>query len=388
MPDVRLTVNGREYAGWTDVIITRGIEAIAGTFSLKVSDRWQEATPWPIAPEDECTVAVDRTTLITGYVDSRVLGLQTGGHSLQVSGRDKAAALVDNSAVLSHWEFSNIGVLEFCQKVAAPFGVGVSLQDGITDIAISTTPRGVRSKGRAGGAPTSVGSAGKSSSMTIGKPIAQLKINPGESAFEAIEDACRMAGVLAVSDGFGNIVLTRGGGRLRATTELVEGQNILSAEATFDATKRYRTYIVSGQSQGSDETSGLAAASVKGTAEDAGVTRAARVLLIRPERGCTLAFARQRAAWEATVRKARAMTATVTVQGWTQSAGALWPINTLVGVRCPRLGLADDMLITEATYRISSESGTTTELKVVDKDAFIPEPVLKPSGRGSGLRFD
>lgn len=381
MPDVRLEVNGREYGGWTSVQVSRGIEAIAGSFELEVSERWDGQTaPWPIRDEDACVVSVGGIPLITGYVDARTHSYDTSSHQLSVSGRDKAGALVDCSAVLTQWEFANTPVLDLCTKLGAPFGVTFSLQDGLRDPAISTKAP-TTTPPRHGGAPASVGSAGKSSSLKIGSPNAKLAINPGESSFDVIDRACRMVGLLPVSDGLGGVVLTRAGGA-RATTALVEGQNILQATASYDGSKRYRTYIVSGQAAGSDELFGPPAAAVKGEAQDQGVTRASRVLLVRPEGAVTLAFAKQRAAWEATVRRARSVVASVTVQGWHQADGTLWPINALVTLRSPKLGIDGPQLITQTTFALSANSGTTTQLTLVDPNAFIPEPLLIDSGAG------
>jgi len=378
MPDVRLTVNGLEYRGWTDVRVTRGIEFIAGSFALSVSERWGgQDVAWPILEGDECTLTIDEEVLITGYVDLRQLSYDADAHRLSVSGRDKAGDLVDCSAVLKQWEFHSLPLLDVCQRLAEPFGITVTLQAGLDDRAVSTT-----GKTKSGGSPTGVGSAGKSSSMTLSQPNARLTINPGDSPYEVIDRACRLVGVLPVSDGQGGIVLTRAGSG-EAATSLVEGENILSAEATYDANRRYRRYIVSGQSGGSDSLFGEAAAAVKAEASDLGA-RAARVLLVRPDGAVTTAFAKQRAAWESTVRAARSASIAAIVQGWTQRDGSLWPINARVKVLSPRLGVDAELLITEATYALSLNGGTTTDLKLVRPDAFVPEPVIM-ANEGGGL---
>ena len=223
MSDIRLLVNGREYGGWTSARVTRGIEAVAGSFALDVSERWDgQAEPWPIQEEDECEVRLEGTTLLKGYVDTRSHAFDATSHSLSVEGRDKTGALVDCSALLSQWEFSKIGVLELCQTVAAPFDITVSLQDGLSDTAITTSGAST-SRRLTSGTPGSVGSKGKSSSMKLGQPVVKLTINPGDSPFEVIDRACRMVGVLPVSDGNGGLLLTRAGGS-RATTALIEGE--------------------------------------------------------------------------------------------------------------------------------------------------------------------
>jgi prophage tail gpP-like protein len=345
MPDVRLRVGGREFGGWQSARVTRGIECIAGSFELSVSDRWGgQDTPWPIAAEDECVLLLEGEAVITGYVDRRSVSYNATAHDLTVAGRDAAGALVDCSAYVGKWEFLNVPLLTFARKLCEPFGIPVTLQPG----------------------------------LALPAPLAKLSINPGDSAFAALETACRLAGVLPVSYGAGAVMLTRAGSS-RATAALVEGQNILSASADYDATGRFRRYVVVGQHQGTDEVAGASAASVKGEAQDLGVRRGARVLLVQPEGGVTPKYAKTRAEWDAKVRAARGDAVTVAVQGWRQADGALWPVNALVPVRSPYLGIDGEMLITQATYGIDGSTGTTTALTLRRPDAFLPEPVIAKS---------
>ena len=350
MANISLRVNGKEYAGWKTATVTRGIETIAGSFDLSVSERWSpDVAPWPISEEDECVVAVGSTKLITGYVDRRSLAFGPSEHTLTLAGRDKTGDLVDCSAnpLLEKWEFAGISVLKFAQQIAAPFGIRVTLQPGLTD-------------------------------AKLPKPPKKLRIDPGDTAFTAIENACRLAALLPVSDGLGGLVLTRAGDT-HTTTEIVEGENILAASADFDASGRFRNYHVLGQHKGTDEFNGVSANSVKGTATDLTVKRSHRTVIIRPEHSVTVESAKTRAQWEATTRAARAGTVSITVQGWTQGNGVVWPINALARVRSPKLGVDGDMLITQATYSIG-EDGTKTVLTLKRPDAFLPEPTIKADG--------
>jgi hypothetical protein len=64
----------------------------------------------------------------------------------------------------------------------------------------------------------------------------------------------------------------------------------------------------------------------------------------------------------------------VTVQGWTQSSGELWPVNALSPVRASRLlGVEGDLIITQVEYSIG-EQGKVTQLRLMRPDAFTPEP--------------
>lgn len=347
MPDVTLQVGGKDYAGWKSVRVTRGIESVSGSFELSVSDRWTEtAAAWPIVEGDECALKVGGETVLVGYVDRRTVAFDASSHSLSVSGRDRTGELVDCSAVLKTWEFYNTPVLTLARRLAEPFDVAVALQAGIV----------------------------------LPAPPARLAVDPGDSVFEVIERACRTAALLPVSDGRGGLLLMRPGSS-RTSTALVEGENLLSASVERDGSGRYRKIVVRGQHSGGDALSGSTASAVEASALDLNVERAARVLLVRPEGNVTVALAKKRAEWEATVRAGRALTVTVTVQGWTQGSGALWPVNALVRLYSPRLEVDGELLITEATYNLDDSAGTTTTLTLRPPDAFIPEPVIQKKAK-------
>ncbi len=345
---VVLKVRGVMYGGWKRVRITRGIETISGSFDLEVSDRWSDSeAAQPIRQGDECSVEIHGTPVITGYVDQRSISYGATEHTISVSGRDRTGSLVDCSAgadgaATGPFEFRSSTLLSVIKKVCEASGVRATLQPGVV----------------------------------LPKPPAKISIDPGDTAFEVIERCCRLAALLPVSDGVGGLLLTRAGST-RCTDALIEGQNILSGSSKFSAKERFFTYAVFGSHAGTDWLSGKSAASIKAFAEDQNVRRVARTLLIRPEGNATTEHAKKRAEWEASVRAARADVVTITVQGWQQSTGALWPVNALVSVESPMLELRSQMLITQATYSLD-DSGEVTELQVRPPDAFSPEPTIKP----------
>lgn len=353
MAELVLKVNGVDYAGWTAARVKRSIEAIAGSFELEVVDRWTEAQePWPIFEEDECSLSIDGQELIRGWVDKRSIMYAANSRAFVVSGRDRTAALVDCSVDLRQWEFRRVPLFTLARRLTEPFQLPVSLQG----------------------------------ELTLPPPPPKISIDPGDSCFEALELACRAAGVLPVCDGAGGLRLTRAG-ETRCSTELVEGENILAASAEYDATGRFARYVVTGQSSGSDALWGEAAARVRAEARDENVRRKNRVLVIRPGSTATPAYARQRAAWEATVRAARSRRVRVAVQGWHQGDGTLWPVNALVRVRSPSIGVDDELLIGEVTFTLSEGEGTTTELVLAPAEAFRPEPVIPEQDEAGKFNF-
>lgn len=340
---IALRVNGRAYSGWKSARITRGIETVAGSFELSVSDRWNgNETPWPIVEEDECIVTVNGVDLITGWVDSRTLDYDAKQHSLSVSGRDKAGELVDCSAVFKTWEYAQVALLSLAKKICAPFNIPVALDPSI---------------------------------KKLPAPYTKFTIDPGETAFGVLDRACQICGVLPVSDGQGGLLLTRAG-TARADTQLIEGQNILHASAHYEATGRFGTYIVTAQKPGVDEDFGAGAASVKATSHDFEVVRTERILMIHQGEAMTLSLAKSRAQWEATIRKAKAVTFTVRVQGWTQASGVLWRPNELTRLTSPKIGVDGDLLITQVKMSLDASGGTLTELTLKPPDAFAPAPFI------------
>lgn len=345
--DIALVVNGKRFSGWESAKVACPLESIARSFELSVSDRWaSNAQAWPIDDGDECKIMIGDDVVITGYVDERSPEYDAEGHTLTLTGSDKTAQLVDCSALLSAWEFRNVDVYKFVTKVCQPFAITVALQP-----------------------------------VLIGKipPVLKLSINVGEKSFGAIDQVCRLAGVLPLSDGDGEITLTRGDDG-RAATSLIEGVNCKRVKAKFSSRNRYYKYLVLGQHQATDQFFGPEAAQVKGQCIDSNVKNKARVLVIRPEGNVTPDYAQRRAQWEMTTRAARADSVTVEIQGWRQANGDLWAPNLIVPVKLPRARVKGDMLISRVEFEVSSNGGRLTTLTLCRPDGFKPEPTVQADG--------
>lgn len=334
------------YGGWKGIRITRSIESIAGSFNLRVSDRWgMDEQPWPIREEDRCVVTIDDEAVIDGFVDKRTLSLDAENSGLVVSGRDRAAALVDNSALAA--TFKRKSVLTIAQTLAEPFGVRVTLAPG----------------------------------LALPRPERKIAVNPGDTIFAVIQRAAKAAGVLLVSDGAGGLVITQSGTE-RVTTQLVQGENVKAASVEYDGSDRFHRYIYASQVPATDEAAGNNTRT-RGEAFDDNVRRTERVQWMRPEKGLSRTDAQTRADWEARTRAAQSETVSITVRNWTQADGSLWPLNRLVFVEVPRIGVNGDMLISEIEHSLD-DAGELTSLRLVRPDAFTPEP--RTTGRPGRVR--
>ena len=341
MPDVILQVGGRNYGGWKSVRITLGMEQIAGTFDLSVSERFPgQPQAWPILPGDECRVLVKGRPVITGYVDDVAPSYDRESHGVQVTGRDRTGDLVDCSAGHKSGEWHGATLERIAADICAPFGIKV--------VAAAAT----------------------------GKAFPRFALQEAESAFEALERAAKMRGVLLMSDGNGNLILTRAATG-RVGTALVKGQNIERASGQFSHKDRYSRYIIKGQAPGSEYSTPEHNAQTKAVAEDKAVLRH-RPLIILAEAGDGATYA-DRAKWERNIRAGRASRVSCTVTGW-EHADGLWLPNRLVRVRDDFLGVDGDLIIAQVVLSLDADAGSQTQLELCRREAF---DLIELLGRGA-----
>ena len=177
MHDVRLTVNGQHYGGWTSINITRGIEQIAGTFQLKVTEKWPgNPAARPVRPGQSCTVSIDGATVITGYIDDVKPEYDSKNRTVAFTGRDKTGDLVDCSAIYKSGAWEKKSIKTIATDLIKPFGIGLIVN------------------------------------ADIGAPFEKASIEEGETVFEILDRLARQRGILLTSDGLGNLVRTAGFG--------------------------------------------------------------------------------------------------------------------------------------------------------------------------------
>lgn len=349
---VTLRIEGVDWKGWTSCQITRSVDTIAGGFALGLTDRWEPGQKaMPLAAGMRCVLFSScgsgaPTPLISGFIDKTSFTLSATSHTVTAEGRDSSGDLVDCAAVHRPGQWLRLDAAQLAAILGQPFGVGVSVAAGVN-------PGGVF--------PT-------------------FKVEPGESAFDALSRALKQRELLCLPDGAGGLVLTKIG-QEKASTALIQGINILSAAVTFDLGERYSDYIVQGQRQGSDAAYG-AACSVRGETRDEGVTRY-RPYLLRAEQQGDAGYMRKRAVWEKTLRAAKSTAVNITVQGWRQDDGTLWPLGGLVDCELPWLGIAQELCITRLVLGRDARNGTTARLELKDPDAFQPEPDTPGGKNGS-----
>lgn len=333
--EVTIVVGTQVFDGWQTVSVTKNLESIANQFSIGLFDKFEGLRAnWPLKPGVPVKVNINGDRVITGRIEKLNVNYTDEDRSFVISGRSNPGDLVDCMHTGAA-EFSNISLDKLAEELVKPFGLRVFL---------SVEP----------------------------KVISKFSVKPGETIFEALDRAARLQGFFFVSTREGNIRLTRAA-RARAATSLEQDINILSATANYDDSKRHNQYIVKGQTSGLPDFNGADVTQPEGQALDAGIVRHRPFIMIA-ESSADSAQSKTRAEWEASSRLAQAIRVTANVQGWTQEDGSLWGINQVTNFKSRFLGLNRDLLITSVSHTDGVRTGKTTEITLVDPQAYAANP--------------
>lgn len=336
MSDIALYVNGKKYEGWKSADVTRSIEAVSGSFRLVANDKWDiSKDPWTIFPGDKCQIQIDGITLITGWVDSVAPSYSTSDHGIEISGRDVTCDLVDCSAVVKSYEIRERTIGGLAKMLCAPFGIPVLDTAGDTEI------------------------------------FPKVAIQPGETVFSCIERQARQRDIIITTNGEGSLVLGKVGS-LHAADRLIQGGNIITASANYDFSNRFSEYIVKGQQPAQGETEDAwnpPQNDVESRYTDGNITRY-RPLILTGESQMYEKSAETRAKRESAQRAGESTQVSVTVQGWTQSNGELWPLNGAVKIESPALYLDHELIISSLNFT-AGDGGSNTVMALKQPDAFL-----------------
>lgn len=329
MGEERITIRagGRTYSSFLRVEVTAAFNEAARTFQIECAhEGGPGVTQWTFAAGAPVSIAFNGQNVLTGYVDRYQPRISARECTAIVSGRSKAADMVDSAAEhpKGEWRDKTVGDLA---KDLDKFGVGVKVEGALRKIKV-------------------------------------MRITPGETAFRAIERYCRSQGLTIAGQPGGEILITKAGTK-RHAGGLIEGDNLLEAEADHNWSGRHSEYRVRGQRPDGHGPSNL---EIERLVRDAAVRRYRPAIVVVEEDTDD-----ERAGERAKNRRDRAagaaLRATVTVQGFRDKAGTIWEPGRLIYVESPRLAIHQDMLVERAEWR-QSEGGSLCTLGLVDPRAY------------------
>lgn len=351
MNQVSMTIDGNDYVNWKDVNVSFSMEDLAGTFSFTATQA--DTQDFQIKAQSECQILIDGEPVLTGTVEAITPQIDAENHEVLIEGRDNTADIVDSTLAADSVELT------------AP----VSLED-----VIQRTLDAIGS---------SVGIVNESGSNPQFEQEDIVSCKAGQGAFEFLEGYSRKKAVLLTRDGLGNIVIARAGtDSMGFTLTNREGDtqgenNVLDSSARFDYTKRFREYTVVSQANmvtannfGSQAVSDLVSIKNSQTVIDDEM-RSGRKMVIVAENASDEASCKERAEWEANIRKARSRTYNARVATLiVPDSGVPFNTNRTIQVNDDLAGISSEMLIKSVSFTQSVQNGSKTSFEIVDKDAY------------------
>ena len=344
--EIVVKAGARKVRGWTSARIERGIEDMASTFELELSGYFAATGDDQLVCGDAVQVYAGADLVVTGYVEAVSDQVDAESEGTSITGRSKTCDAVDCSAALGTW--AGLKLRDLFTRIVGEHGLSLVDEAGVADAIIRSH-----------------------------------KTEPGETIHDALDRLGRELGYLLTDDAAGRVVLTRAGKAGRAVTRIVQGAGVIASSGGWNVAQRFSAYEAQGQSIGADSID----ATATGDAEDPGVTRA-RKLIVVPERGVDKTGARRRARWEAVTRAGKSFSASYTLRGWRQTeTGPLWAPNLLVNVVDGRRGLFDAELLVTSVALVANADGRKAEVTVAPAAGFEVLTTHQVSGCDLGRWF-
>jgi prophage tail gpP-like protein len=352
---INLEVAGVEYTNFTRASATLALDTLANDFSFEAVMPSGEVLPFKGG--EECTVIVDGEQVLSGYIEEIEGSYSSDSHIITVSGRDKTCDLIDSSIDVLNDIRSPITLKQLIAQVVENVGMSIAIVDD-------------------------------ASPEPFNKAEDVVVPQPGDNAFEFIEEYAQKRQVLLTSNSDGDIVITNsstafGGGRLQNSVGAMNN-NILSASWVYSTVDLFSKYIQKAQLDPvaldfGGATSDDGVVSQLGEETDADI-RTGRQLVTVSDKGFSQAQLSTRAQWSKKIRRVRSTVYSCTSQGFKNSSGVVWAVNTLASIFDEFANIDRSLLLNSVTFT-TDENGDISTLGFVEANAYeiqLAEP--KPVG--------
>lgn len=340
--DLTITVGGTEITGWQDIEVTLRAEGFPNSFQISMSS--QQAVETTAIAGAPCTVKLGSDLVLTGYIDRDLNGGSDAAHQITLLGRGKTQDLVDCSGEWPVGQKTGVDALKIAQTLCAPYGITAELGP----------------------------------SALAGDAVPQWLLNFGERGADIIQRVARNAHLLAYEDPRG-VLLLAAVGTTSAASGVVYGKNVQAWSVENSMDGRFSEIVCARLA--TDSLADLGGNDFYDKATDPNVPRHRLAYMVVEPTGADdpFAFTGNKARWDAARRAGRSAIAHATVDSWRDSGGKLWAPNTLVPVSLPGNRVGGPLILGEVTFRRSNDAGTTADLVLMPKEAFVPEPIsLQP----------
>lgn len=347
---MRLEVNGIEWANFVNATVELRLDSLSSRFAFEAVA--PQGQPLPFKVGSSCRVIIGNDSVLTGFIEVVSVNYDGESHVINISGRDKTADLLDSS-------------LDAIPDIR---GDGLTLK-GLIETVIDQLGLDIKVIDQVGLKPFS-------ETEDIASPEA------GDNAFSFLEKYARKQQVLLTSNGDGDIVIARNSGTnaVGAVQHIIgaSDNNVLSSSFSYDTTGRYNVYrmasalnLIPLNLAGDSDLASVV--NQRGEVSDSGIRRGRQLILV-PETPYSDTSCKKRAEWEANVRKARGLVYSATVDGFrvdsTDPDSSLWSINRIYQIVDDFVGKIENMLCNSVVFSLDENSGSTTSLGFVGKNAY------------------
>ena len=359
---IRITVGKNTYERFTSAVVEIRLDSLANTFSFTAVSTG--GAPLPFKGGEACIITVEGEPVITGSIEVVAGDYDASSHSITVEGRDKTGDVVDSSLSKSEDSTAPSSLKSIIEKILENIESDVKVIDEVSPAPFN-------------------------SAEDLAAP------EDGVGAFEFIEALARKRQVILTSDEDGNIRIVKTPGE--TINQLIlqnvigaTGNNVLQASYSYDLTGRYNVYKMASSLNPvtvskSSAVSNAAVVKQFGQVVDKEI-REGRQLAVIAEAPNSNTQNIARAEWEQRIRQARGQLYGATLQGYLAlDTRKLWQINTVINIFDDFAGVTSEMLINSVTYNLNLQTGRTTTLSLVEKNAYnlaLTEPVTQTLGAG------
>lgn len=350
VPDISVKVDGKELKSWASISMTISLDNVESAFALGYAPGRSplEEDSFPFPPHTTCQIYESGEQLLSGYLGDAEISEDQNSHTIVIPGHSLTKNLVECSNVSDPLTSRNNTATTIIEKICKPYSIRVS-------------------------------EVGAGSWKT--DKVKLFKGQRGETAFDAINRVCGVAGIHAWTVD-GETLLIGRPGQGAPEGDFDDMARVVSKSITGNSSELYSDYIVVGRAARDLAAKNLGSSYVTVTDPTVSIYRA---LILRASGGSDVTSMKRQAQHEMNIRRGNSRMALFKIDQWRRADGKLWRPGTVVRVSDSTLFLHEDMVISSVTYSLSaSEQSCLLEMKRPE----VYDPERKPKGTKSGGKIE
>ena len=212
--NIKFFINNKIFEGFEDVTITRFTNSLASTFRASVVNKWHHLKkPVEIRNGNPVKISIGEISVFNGFIESAKLNLNSSQRKFTISGRSKAADIID-SFYVGLKERVGVKFSSFINEIIKPFGIKAEYRAKIEN-----------------------------------ETVFDVTIKPAENIKSIIERLIKERNLIVYAGFNGNIIFDRNASK-NSNARIKEGVNLISGAVSRNTQNRFSEYRSLAQSGG------------------------------------------------------------------------------------------------------------------------------------------